>query len=76
MGKTQELFHDLSNWHNKISVVAGVAREIFMYHGLASLKQEELDDKNSYLINLFSQIEQFVFSANNVVIELRKVVSS
>lgn len=76
MAKTQELFHEISNWHNKISVVAGVACELLKHKGLDTLTQNELTEKNSHLISIFNQIEQFVFGANKAIAQLRDIIPS
>ncbi|MFA4889189.1 MAG: hypothetical protein WC628_06415 [Candidatus Omnitrophota bacterium] len=61
----RDLFHDVGNWHNKISVGAGVTK--------AELSEEKKVDVKG-LIKRLSELEQFVMGADKVLGQLKDVV--
>ena len=71
MATIRELFHEIGNWHNKISVGAGVTKEI--------LKQKSKDNPlpegiKGMLIKRFGELEQQVMGAEKVLVQLKDTI--
>jgi len=64
----RELFHELGNWHNKISIGAGVTKEAF---------KRECANKslnNSMLIEELERLEKLAIGADKVLRKLKDEV--
>jgi hypothetical protein len=71
METIRELFHEIGNWHNKISVGAGVTKEI--------LKQKSKDNSlpqglKDMLIKRFGELERQVMGAEKVLLQLKDII--
>ena len=71
MATIRELFHEIGNWHNKISVGAGVTKEI--------LKQKFKDNSlpqgiKGMLIKRFGELERQVMGAEKVLVQLKDTI--
>jgi len=71
MTKIRELFHKIGNWHNKISVGAGVAK--------AELRQKfrsSVPEEIEKAINRLSGLEQHAVEASKALRQLKGLVYS
>lgn len=70
MVKIRELFHKVGNWHNKISVGAGVTK--------AELKQKFKDNplpqEIEKVLNRLTELEQHAVAASKALNQLKDVV--
>jgi hypothetical protein len=67
----RELFHEIGNWHNKISVAAGVAK--------ATLKQKTKTNPSGSaevqdILGKLSQIEQHALGADKALRKLKNTI--
>ena len=74
MGTIRDLFHEIGNQHNKISVSAGVQREYLKQKPLSSLSVEELKEKNGKLVNSFDGIEHAAVEVDKMLKNLKQVI--
>lgn len=68
MATIRELFHEIGNWHNKISVGAGVTK--------ATLKQKLKNDseETKYILGRLTEIEKLAVGADKVLNKLKDIV--
>jgi hypothetical protein len=67
MATVRNTFHELGNWHNKISLAAMVTREALETSDWSTLTPEEQLALHSRAIKAFTQIEGFVLGADQTV---------
>ena len=67
-------FHELGNWHNKISMAAIVTREALADIDLLQSSTEELTQRIKKAIVNLKKIEQFVVGADEVVSEVKPFI--
>ena len=73
MATIRELFHEIGNWHNKISVGTGVTREMLKQKFKDNPLPEELKDM---LIKKFNELERQVMGAEKVLVQLKDMIYS
>lgn len=71
MRKIKELFHEIGNWHNKISVASGVTKA--MLEKTAKENSVSKEVKNM-LDKKLTELEKFTLGANEVLIQLKHIV--
>lgn len=71
MATLKEQFHTIANWHNKITIAAGTAREFLKAKPLDTLTKEELKAQQENLVALLDKIESDAVIANQKVMELK-----
>ena len=75
MATVREKFHELGNWHNKISMAAVVTRELLTTgKGIAKLTVEELKQVLSKTVKNLKRIEQAAVGADKVVDEVKPFI--
>lgn len=74
MATIRNVFHELGNWHNKISIIAGVTRELLTETEITTLTISEIKEKISKVIKGLNQIEQNALSVDKVVNELKEAI--
>jgi hypothetical protein len=74
MATIRNLFHEVGNWHNKISVIAGVTREMLTSQDITKLKAAELKEKISKVIKALNQIENNTIGADKTTDELKEFI--
>lgn len=66
----REKFHEIGNWHNKITVAAGVAKAI--------LREKTADNQDvasvKDMINRLTEIEKHAIGADKVLNELKNIL--
>lgn len=72
MATLKSLFHEIGNWHNKISIVSGVTRENLKEKNLAPLETAELKQMLQGLVEIFNKIEQYTMCVDATVKKLKK----
>lgn len=73
MATIRELFHEIGNWHNKISVGAGVAKEMINQ----KLKNSHLSlELKEMLTKKLTELEQYAIGADKVLIQLKDIIYS
>ncbi len=60
-------FHELGNWHNKISLASIVLKEMLLQKDLATMTKEELADITQKAIDILEKIEKSAIGADHVV---------
>ena len=71
MATIREIFHEIGNWHNKITMCAGVTKEM--------LKREYKDrplpqEAKDALIKKLSELEQYAVGADKVLLQLKGII--
>lgn len=74
MATVRNLLHEVGNWHNKISIIAGVTRELLTDKDITGLKPPEIKEKISKVIKALNQVEQNAVEADKLVVELKEFV--
>ena len=67
MPTVRNKFHELGNWHNKISMAAIVTREALMNEDSSELDAKKLKEVVDKAINNLKKIEQFVIGADETI---------
>lgn len=70
MKKIRELFHKVGNWHNKISVGAGVAKAELRQKFRTSSVTPEIEK----ILNRLSKLEQYTIEASKVLNQLKDII--
>lgn len=70
MATIRELFHEIGNWHNKISVGAGVTKAELR----RKFKDNPLSKEIEKAIGRLTQLEQHAVSADKVLNKLRDII--
>lgn len=74
MATIRELFHEIGNWHNKISMGAGVTKEILKRKSFDTFTHKELKEVNNMLIRRLSELEKHTLGADKVLIQLKNLI--
>lgn len=74
MATIRELFHKIGNWHNKITVGAGVGRESLKRIHPHDLTKKQCKKINHTLIKRFSELEKHALGANEALNRLKGVI--
>ena len=72
MAKIRELFHKVGNWHNKISVGAGVTKAELKQ----KLKGNPIPHEIEKVLNRLSELEQHAVGASKALNQLKDIVYS
>ena len=71
MATIRELFHEIGNWHNKISLCAGVTKAMlkgrFKGNSITPQEMEEVCEK-------LTKLEQYAIKVNKTVDKLQDIV--
>ena len=70
MAKIRELFHKIGNWHNKISVGAGVTKSELKEKLKGNLTSSEIEK----VVSRLSDLEQHAVEAGKALQQLKEVV--
>ena len=68
MATIREMFHEIGNWHNKISVGSGVTRELLKQKIKSNASDEEIRD---LFIKRLNQLEQHALGADKALNKLK-----
>ena len=74
MSTVRNKFHELGNWHNKISMAAIVTREILADKNLTQLPADELKARVEKAVNNLNKIESYVAGADNALIAMKPFI--
>lgn len=74
MPTVRNKFHELGNYHNKISLAAIVTREALTKNGVAQLKADELKALIDKAVKNIRKIEQFVIDADKTIGDFKPFV--
>ncbi len=67
MPTVQNKFHELGNWHNKISMAALVTKEALADENLGQLSSEELKRRLEKAVKNLNKIEQYIVGADEAI---------
>ena len=67
MATIRTAFHEVGNWHNKISMAAIVTREVLTTKDTARLSAQELRKLLNKAVGNLNKIEQFVIGADESI---------
>ncbi len=67
-------FHELGNWHNKISLAAIVTREAIGENNLTQLSKSQLKKVASKARNTLNKIEQYVVNADKIIDDIKPFI--
>ena len=67
-------FHELGNWHNKISLAAIVTRETMNEKKLTQLSEAQLKKVTAKVIATLRKIEQYVIDADKTIEEIKPFI--
>ncbi len=70
MSTIRELFHEIGNWHNKITLGAGVTRLELK----REFKDKPLPKETEKLIEKLTELEHQAVEANNALIQLKNLI--
>lgn len=74
MATVREKFHELGNWHNKISMAAVVTGELLADKGIAKLPEHELKQVLDKAARNLKKIEQSAVGADKAVDEVKSFI--
>lgn len=74
MATVRNLFHKIGNWHNKISVIAGVTRESLTSQDVTKLKGAQLKEKITKVIKALKDIEQNALGVDKITEEAKEAI--
>ncbi len=74
MSNLREIFHEIGNWHNKISIVAGVTRDILTGEDIDALSKDEIKEKITKMVDGFKKIEDYVINTDKTMSHLKAFV--
>ena len=74
MATIRDLFHQIGNKHNKVSISSGVLRESIKRKPLVNLSKGELKERNDKLISSLNEIEKTAIDADKLLNELRTII--
>lgn len=74
MSTLREKFHELGNWHNKISMAAIVTGELLGSKNLAGLPVSELERVMTKAVKTLNKIEQYVVGADKIIEEVKPFI--
>ncbi len=67
-------FHELGNWHNKISLAAIVTREAIGENNLTQLSEPQLRKVATKAIDTLNKIEQYVINADKTIDDMKPFI--
>ena len=67
-------FHELGNWHHKISLAAIVSKEMLIQNDITQLSKEELKNTVTEVINYLHQIDTFIIGVDKAVEEMKPFI--
>lgn len=70
MATIREMFHEIGNWHNKISTGAGVAKAIIVHDA----KKKPVTKINKEIFRRLGELEKLTLGADKALHKLKDVV--
>lgn len=70
MATIREIFHEIGNWHNKISVGAGVAKAMLKQ----KIKGNPMPPETEEMLKKLTELEQLAVGADKVLNKLKDVI--
>ncbi len=74
MPTISEQFHTVANFHNKITIGAGCARELLKAGPLDAMTKNQLKAKQEEMVILFNKIEKNVLDAAQIIESLKEFI--
>ena len=74
MPTIRDKFHELGNWHNKISLAAIVTRELLADESVRELSSEELQKRIDKAVKNLDKIGEFVIGADEVITSTKPLI--
>ena len=74
MTTVRNKFHELGNWHNKISLAAIVTREAIGENNLTQLSESQLRKVASKARDTLNKIEQYVVNADKIIDDIKPFI--
>ena len=74
MATIKSKFHELGNWHNKMSLAAIVARESLTDKDVAGLSGQELKALINQTGKTLEKIQRFIAGADKVIDEIKPFI--
>ena len=74
MAALRDRFHELGNWHNKISLAAIVIRESLADGNLTQLSELRLKEITHQSLKALRKIEQYVIGADKTADEMKRFI--
>jgi len=74
MTTVRNKFHELGNWHNKISLAAIVTREAISESNLTQLSESQLRKVTTKVIDTLNKIEQYVVNADKTIDDVKPFI--
>ena len=74
MATIRNKFHELGNWHNKISMGSIVTKETLSDPSIAKLPPEELKEILGKAVKTLSKFEEYIDGADKVINEIKPFV--
>ena len=70
MATIRAMFHEIGNWHNKISTGAGVTKAIINHDA----KKKPITKINTQILRRLTELEKFTLGADKALNKLKDVV--
>lgn len=74
MSTFRDKFHELGNWHNKISMASIVSKEALSNVDVVNQPPEELKKTIDRVINTIGKIEDYIGGADKVIADLKPYI--
>ena len=74
MTTLKDKFHELGNWHNKISLAAITTRESLMEKDLAQRPEKELSEIIEQTVKVLQKIEGYVEGADKTIDSMKPFI--
>ncbi len=70
----RELFHDIANWHNKVTMSSSGTYLFLQDEPLDSLTIDQLKEKNKELLDILDGIKNDTMKANEQVKQIKELI--
>lgn len=74
MATVRNQFHDLGNWHNKISLASIVTKDALIKKDVADMSKEDFQKLIAKVLENLSKIERYTISAEKLISEFKPYI--
>ncbi|MDP8212580.1 MAG: hypothetical protein P9X22_04720 [Candidatus Zapsychrus exili] len=74
MTTIKNMFHDIGNWHNKITISSSVVADMIENTDIDAVSKENLKDELNKIKESLKKIEGYAMSADKIMIPLKKCI--
>lgn len=74
MATISNLFHQIGNCHNQISIIAGVIREVVSDGSLTNINEEEIGRRLAEVADGLNKIEKAAIKADKIIMQMKPFI--